>query len=85
MTTKEAQDFAKANKILFMESSAKNGTNIERVDRDNPQAFECITNIVLERIKKGEINPKDELGIKEGSLISKKADQKVEQKKGVCC
>lgn len=31
VTTKEAQEFARANKILFMETSAKNGVNIEKV------------------------------------------------------
>jgi GTPase SAR1 family protein len=78
VTTKEAQEFAKANKILFMESSAKNGYNIEK-------AFECVTNIILDRIKKGEINPKEELGIKEGSLMAQKHIEESKAKKTTCC
>lgn len=78
VSTKEAQEFAKENKILFMETSAKNGNNIEK-------AFECITNIILERIKKGDINPKEELGIKEGSLVAQKHIEETKSKKKSCC
>lgn len=78
VSTKEAQEFAKENKILFMETSAKNGNNIEK-------AFECITNIILERIKKGDINPKEELGIKEGSLVAQKHIEETKAKKKSCC
>lgn len=86
VTTKEGQDYAKANKILFMETSAKEGSNIEKVFTGLiSQAFECITNIILEKIKSGDINPKEELGIKEGSLISKKIEESTENKKGFCC
>lgn len=78
VTTKEAQEFAKNHKILFMETSAKNGHNIEK-------AFECIANIILDRIKKGEINPKEELGIKEGSLIAQKHIDESKAKSKMCC
>jgi len=45
-----------------------------------------VTNIILERIKSGEINPREELGIKEGSLMTKKSEEQAStNRKRACC
>lgn len=52
-----AKHFAKENNFLFFETSAKNGTNIEKL-------FELLSEQILAKIDAGLINPEYEQGIK---------------------
>ena len=70
------KEFSKKHQLLFMETSAKSGNNIDK-------AFECITNIIQEKIKNGEIDPKTEMGIRQGVGISNKENQQNEDNTNV--
>ena len=54
-----AKNFAKDNNLLFLETSAKNGQNIEKI-------FQILSEQILTKIETGLINPETELGIKKG-------------------
>lgn len=54
-----AKNFAKENNLLFLETSAKNGTNIEKI-------FQILSEQILTKIESGIIDPEAELGIKKG-------------------
>ena len=54
-----AKEFSKENNLLFMETSAKNGQNIEKI-------FQILSEQILAKIEAGLINPETELGIKKG-------------------
>ena len=54
-----AKLFAKENNLLFLETSAKNGTNVEKI-------FQILSEQILAKIDAGLINPDNELGIKKG-------------------
>lgn len=55
----DAKEFAKENNLLFLETSAKNGQNIEKI-------FQILSEQILAKIEAGLINPETELGIKKG-------------------
>ena len=55
-----AKQFAKENNLLFLETSAKNGNNIEKI-------FQILSEQILTKIDAGLINPDNELGIKKGN------------------
>jgi len=80
VSTETGKEFSKKHQLLFLETSAKSGVNIEK-------AFECITNIILDKIKAGEIDPKTEMGIRQGVGITTKELERneTEPKKGYCC
>ncbi|EGR34204.1 Ras-related protein Rab-2 [Ichthyophthirius multifiliis] len=73
----EGQQFADSFNIQFIETSAKQGENIELV-------FKKSTELVLNKIEKGEINPSNESnGVKVGpQQIDEKVNQQAESK---CC
>ena len=54
-----AKNFAKENNLLFLETSAKSGTNIEKI-------FQILSEKILTKIETGLIDPESELGIKKG-------------------
>ena len=54
-----AKNFARENNLLFLETSAKNGTNIEKI-------FQILSDQILTKIETGLIDPEVELGIKRG-------------------
>lgn len=56
----EGMRLAKENRIDFVESSAKNGTNIEEI-------FTKLNDRILERIDKGTIDVSNHPGIKTGT------------------
>lgn len=82
-----AKNFAKENNLLFLETSAKNGTNVEKI-------FQILSEQILAKIDAGLIDPDHELGIKRGKEITKeKEDDKeipldpspqIQQKKCLC-
>ncbi len=55
----KAKQFAKENNLLFLETSAKNGANIEKI-------FQILSEQILAKIDAKVINPETELGIKKG-------------------
>lgn len=60
MSQEEAQTYAKKLGLVYIEVSAKTAQNVNL-------AFEMITDKILEKIEKKEINPEEELGIKMGN------------------
>lgn len=57
----EGENLAKANDMEFLEASAKTGLNVEKI-------FHKLTDLLLDRIDQGEIDPKNEsYGIKLGN------------------
>ena len=88
-----AKNFAKENNLLFLETSAKEGQNIEKV-------FQILSEQILAKIDSGLINPETELGIKKGKdnnigktpheSAKKKKSEEMEletpvKKQGGCC
>ena len=77
VTTDEGKKFAEENNLLFFETSAKDGTNINEV------FLESATNIV-EKIESGQITLNSaESGIKIGKFPNKEEPDKNKKKK--CC
>eukprot|EP01017_Pseudomicrothorax_dubius_P019189 TRINITY_DN2110_c0_g1_i12.p1 TRINITY_DN2110_c0_g1~~TRINITY_DN2110_c0_g1_i12.p1 ORF type:complete len:230 (+),score=34.09 TRINITY_DN2110_c0_g1_i12:158-847(+) len=65
VTTEEGRSFALRNNILFEETSAKEGTNVE-------MAFSLLCEAILSKIKSGAIDPANEAnGIRAGSIVPK--------------
>lgn len=62
-----AKNFAKENNLLFLETSAKNGTNIEKI-------FQILSEQILAKIDAGLIDPENELGIKKGREQTKEKE-----------
>jgi len=60
VSQEEAQNYAKKLGLVYIEVSAKTAQNVNL-------AFEMITDKILEKIDKKEINPEEELGIKMGN------------------
>jgi GTPase SAR1 family protein len=56
----EAQTYAKKLGLAYVEVSAKTAQNVNA-------AFDMITEKILDKIEKKEINPEEELGIKMGN------------------
>lgn len=60
VTTKEGKQFAEFHGLRFLETSAKNGQNVE-------EAFTCITRDIYELLERGQIKPEEGWdGIKNG-------------------
>ena len=84
MSQEEAQAYAKKLGLVYIEVSAKTAQNVNL-------AFEMITDKILEKIEKKEINPEEELGIKMGNkgdeqqLTTKIQTSKNEQGEGAKC
>lgn len=61
---------AKKNGLLFLESSAKTGQNIETV-------FGQISEVIVDKITRGELDPKNEsIGIKLGAMETEREQKK---------
>ena len=82
-----AKIFAKDNNLLFLETSAKNGNNIEKI-------FQILSEQILTKIETGLIDPESELGIKRGDKSKSKSQKSIESdvqvepkvdKKGCSC
>ena len=77
----EGEKFANDNQLLFFETSAKDGTNIQEIFK------ESATNI-FERIESGQLNIDHSSGIKIGKYPNKEGgesvDNKNNKKKGCC-
>lgn len=54
MTYDEGEELAKANDMEFLETSAKTGLNVEKI-------FHRLSEKLLEKIERGEIDPKNEV------------------------
>ncbi len=67
-----AKNFAKENNLLFLETSAKNGSNIEKI-------FQILSEQILTKIETGLIDPETELGIKKGKEKTKTQNQSDDQ------
>lgn len=52
VTFLEASNFAQENDLIFLETSAKNGENVE-------ESFLKVSKTILSKIESGEINPED--------------------------
>jgi small GTP-binding protein len=63
-----AKNFAKENNLLFLETSAKTGTNIEKI-------FQILSEKILTKIETGLIDPEAELGIKKGKEKIKNTEE----------
>ena len=75
----EGQKFAEDNGLLFFETSAQDGTNIEKM------FTEATTNIV-NRVESGKIQlDTQNTGIKIGKYPNKEVEQALEKKKKGCC
>lgn len=55
MSTEEGKVLADQHGMLFIESSAKTGYNVDAL-------FETISESILEKLEKGLLNPRDESG-----------------------
>ena len=74
----EGEKFANDNNLLFFETSAKDGTNIN-------EAFTKATSILVEKIESGQIQlDTANNGIKIGKYPNSGNDSKNEEKKGCC-
>ena len=79
VSTEEGQNFAKDNGLLFYETSAQNGTNIEDM-------FNKVTSDIVNRIETGKIQlDTHNTGIKIGKYPNKEIEQALEKKKKGCC
>jgi len=81
--TEEGQKFAKDNGMLFMETSARTGFNVEN-------AFRTAAENIYEKIESGKIDPtQDSCGIKLGPLAQMNQSSETTQGKSVkkrgCC
>lgn len=75
----EGQKFATDNGLLFFETSAQNGQNVETLFTDS------ITNIVT-RLEEGKLNwDSSQTGIKIGKFPNKEIENALEKKKKNCC
>lgn len=86
VTETEAKDFARSKGLMYIQTSAKNGDNIDK-------SFEVMTRAIMDRIDAKKIDPTDEPGIKMGTVEYKKNEQltkstlqnKKPKKKNDCC
>ena len=71
----EGSEFAEANNMQFLETSAKSGHNVHH-------SFEKVAEIILDRIEKGEIDVEScPTGIKVGSTPKQKFDNDIDLQK----
>ena len=54
MSTEEGENFAKTHGLLFLETSAKTGANVDA-------AFTKVSDLVLEQIEQGKVDPTNEV------------------------
>lgn len=66
----EAEAFAKSKGLIFIQTSAKSGHNVEKV-------FRSVAEMVVDRIDKGYIDPENEAGIKVGSAGKSQAQSNI--------
>ena len=79
VSTEDGQKFADDNGLLFFETSAQDGTNIENM-------FNTITSEIVRRIESGKIQlDTHNTGIKIGKYPNKEVEQALEKKKKGCC
>ena len=79
VSTEEGQKFANDNGLMFFESSAQNGTNIEEIFTS------AITDLVT-RLESGKINYEgNQTGIKIGKFPNKNVEEMLENKNKGCC
>mmetsp|Transcript_7145 Transcript_7145/g.7004 ORF Transcript_7145/g.7004 Transcript_7145/m.7004 type:complete len:91 (-) Transcript_7145:28-300(-) len=69
VTKDEALEFAEANKLKYLETSAKTGLNVE-------EAFNLVGREIVNKIENGEIDPCQHFGIKVGQEFKKNANSK---------
>ena len=75
----EGQKFAEDNGLLFFETSAQDGTNIEEM-------FTQATSNIVKRVESGKIQlDTHNTGIKIGKYPNKEVEQALEKKKKGCC
>ena len=78
VSTKEGESFAEANKLIFLETSAKSATNVE-------SAFVRTAESIYDKIQKGICDPsRDGNGVKLGVMTSGSKNGSV-PKSGGCC
>ena len=79
VSTEEGKKFAEGNGLLFYETSAQNGNNIEDM-------FNKVTSDIVNRIETGKIQlDTHNTGIKIGKYPNKEIEQALEKKKKGCC
>ena len=79
VSTEEGQKFANENGLLFYETSAQDGTNIEDM-------FNKVTSDIVNKIETGKIQlDTHNTGIKIGKYPNKEIEQALEKKKKGCC
>jgi Ras-related protein Rab-2A len=79
ISTEEGKKFAEDNGLLFYETSAQNGNNIEDM-------FNKVTSDIVNRIETGKIQlDTHNTGIKIGKYPNKEIEQALEKKKKGCC
>lgn len=77
ITTEEAQEFAKSNGLLYVESSAKTGQGVD-------DAFEDTTKDICGKIDQGLDLANEAHGVKVGKKPGE-GDKKLTEKKSKCC
>ena len=79
VSKEEGQKFADDNGLLFFETSAQDGTNIEEL-------FTQATSNIVNNVESGKINLDTyNSGIKIGKYPNKEVEQALEKKKKGCC
>ena len=79
VTKEEGKKFADDNGLLFFETSAQDGTNIEEL-------FNSATSNIVKRVESGKIQlDTHNTGIKIGKYPNKEVEQALEKKKKGCC
>ncbi len=79
VSKEDGQKFAQENGLLFIETSAQDGTNIEEL-------FNKATIDIVTRVESGKIElDTHSSGIKIGKYPNKEIEQALEKKKGGCC
>ena len=79
VSKEEGQKFADDNGLLFFETSAQDGTNIEEL-------FNKSTSVIVTRVESGKVQlDTHNTGIKIGKFPNKEIAQALEKKKNGCC
>ena len=79
VSTEEGQKFADDNGLLFFETSAQNGSNIEEL-------FNKTTSVIVNKVESGKIElDAFSTGIKIGKYPNKEIEEALEKKKKGCC
>ena len=79
VSKEDGQKFAQENGLLFIETSAQDGTNVEEL-------FTTATSNIVQRVESGKIQlDTHNTGIKIGKYPNKEVEQALEKKKKGCC